>query len=144
MLLPLLYVTSSLLLAFPTHHKGQSQEHCSVTTVCNELSLRYNHFKLDLTSTGNVTSHAFKNYAYLFQPLFPILIFELILPGSCSSPSSPPQAGEYNSSVILLTVESYCIWDCYWRAMFFKVKLRLGGLPFNFNSVLPFRITFPK
>lgn len=94
---------------------------------------------MNLTNTRNVILHASKNYVSFFQPLSSILILKLILAESCSTLSFPfSLAGEYNSSVILLTVESYGIWDCYWRAVFFKVKLRLDGLLFSlkFSSSL--------
>lgn len=129
---------------FPNTSQGTVLGALLSPSLCSELFLCCNHFEMDLTNTRNVTSHASKDYVgFFFFSHSSILIFKLILAESCSTFSFPlPLAGEYNNSVILLTVESYGIWDCYWRALFYKVKLRLGGLLFKFSSSL--QNNYPK
>lgn len=135
------YILSALV--FLTHHKGQSWEHCSVhhfavNCFCVAITLKWT------LQTQEMSLHMLLRImlAFFFSHSS-ILIFKLILAESCSTLSFPlPLAGEYNNSVILLTVESYGIWDCYWRALFYKVKLRLGGLLFKFSSSL--QNNYPK
>lgn len=114
-LLSVLYITFSSSLVFRTHRKGLCQEHDSFTSLCNELSLCYSYFQLDFMHTRNVTSHASKNHSYFFsRPLFPTVIYKLILAESFSTLSSPllKQMGK-------TVLSSYC-WKpwhlgCYWR-----------------------------